>query len=81
MRLRLPWRPSFSRSISRGRGTTLGRGRGIKSLVTRTGVDIIDLTDQEVEYQDNAAQVTHFLSSAACVRAAHDFYPAMLRHL
>jgi len=33
-------RPSFSRSIRRGRRTTLGRGGGMKSLVAKIGVDI-----------------------------------------
>src|SRR6266516_2452706 len=40
MRVSLRCRPSFSRSIRRGRLTTFGRGRGIYSFVARMGVDI-----------------------------------------
>jgi hypothetical protein len=40
MRVSLWCSPSFSRSSSRGRRTTLGRGRGIYSFVARTIVDI-----------------------------------------
>src|SRR4029450_11036321 len=40
IRVSLPCRASFSRSIRRGRGTTLGRGGGIKSFVANIGVDM-----------------------------------------
>ena len=36
-------RPSFSRSINRGRETTLGRGGGTYSLVAKIGADIVSL--------------------------------------
>ena len=36
-------RPSLSRSIKRGRGTALGRGGGMYSLVAKTGTDMVAL--------------------------------------
>jgi hypothetical protein len=39
MRVSLQCRLSFSRSIKRGRNTTLRRGGGIKSLVAKIGID------------------------------------------